>query len=79
MRIADDCEHCPDGRALVYATIQGHEFTTRYRRCDSCGETSKTIQKKTSSLSLSSKQPMVIDSDIDTITTSVSISHSHGE
>ncbi len=75
MRIADDCNQCLAGKAKVYATIKGTEYVTRYRRCSSCGETSKTIAK----IFLSSKQPVGIDSDIATIESSISINHSTQE
>lgn len=42
MRIPETCEHC-SGPAIVYATVQGSQFTTRYRRCRNCGATSKTV------------------------------------
>jgi hypothetical protein len=42
MRIPSRCS-C-GGRALTYATVQSERYTTRYRRCDSCGETLKSIQ-----------------------------------
>ena len=45
MRIPARCIQC-DGRALTYATVQADRFTVRYRRCDRCGETSKSIQLK---------------------------------
>jgi transcription elongation factor Elf1 len=42
MRIPETCERC-NGPAIVYATVQGSQFTTRYRRCRICGATSKTV------------------------------------
>ena len=42
MRIPERCKQC-DGRSLVYATVTGAAFRTHYRKCDSCGRTSKTI------------------------------------
>jgi hypothetical protein len=44
MRIPDRC--LCGGRCLVYATIQADRYTIRYRRCDRCGTTSKSIQMK---------------------------------
>jgi hypothetical protein len=80
MRIASDCDQCNGGKAKVYATIRGAEYVTRYRRCDRCGELSKTMQKKISSLSLSSNKPIGFTHDIATIESSVSITHTaHGE
>lgn len=77
MRIADDCNLCPDGRALVYATIQGERYTVRYRRCDQCGETSKSIQMKTV---LSSNRPIEPEQDTATIDGErFTVDHSHRE
>ena len=45
MRIPARCSQC-DGRAMVYATIRHASFVVRYRRCDSCHQTSKSIQMK---------------------------------
>ncbi len=45
MRIPSSCS-C-GGRALTYCTIQSERYVVRYRRCDRCGETSKSIQMKT--------------------------------
>jgi hypothetical protein len=45
MRIPARCSQC-DGRALTYATVQSDRFTIRYKRCDQCGTTSKTISLK---------------------------------
>jgi hypothetical protein len=42
MRVPEKCD-C-GGRRLTYATVQSERYTIRYRRCDSCGETSKSIQ-----------------------------------
>jgi hypothetical protein len=51
MRIPSRCS-C-GGRALTYCTVQSERYTTRYRRCDSCGETLKSIQiRSLSSISL---------------------------
>ena len=44
MRIPARCQ-C-GGRALTYATIQSERYTIRYKRCDCCGVTSKTIALK---------------------------------
>jgi hypothetical protein len=44
MRIPSSCS-C-GGRALVYCTIRHASFVVRYRRCDSCHQTSKSIQLK---------------------------------
>ena len=44
MRIPSTCD-C-GGRAMVYCTIRHESFVVRYRRCDSCGDTSKSIQLK---------------------------------
>ena len=41
-RIPSRCQDC-GGRNLVYATILGDMFKTRYRKCESCGVTSKAI------------------------------------
>ncbi|MCX7399704.1 MAG: hypothetical protein NT138_18705 [Planctomycetales bacterium] len=54
MRIPETCERC-NGPAIVYATVQGSQFTTRYRRCRICGATSKTI----------SVNPFLLSNDID--------------
>jgi hypothetical protein len=45
MRVAERCLEC-DGRALVYSTVKVERFVIRYRRCDRCGDTTKTIQIK---------------------------------
>jgi hypothetical protein len=44
MRIPDSC--LCGGRSLVYCSIKSDRYTIRYRRCDRCGETSKSIQLK---------------------------------
>jgi hypothetical protein len=44
MRIPERCD-C-GGRAMVYCTIQSAGYSVRYRRCDSCGCTSKSIGLK---------------------------------
>ena len=40
---------CPDcqcgGRRLIYRTVRGARYVTRYRRCVDCGAVSKTIQR----------------------------------
>ena len=77
MRVADDCNLCPDGRALVYATIQGERYTVRYRRCDRCGETSKSIQMKTFLSSKHSVEPEQANATIDG--ERFTLDHSHGE
>jgi len=46
MRVPARCIQC-DGRAMVYATVRHASFVVRYRRCDCCGTTSKSIQMKT--------------------------------
>ncbi len=61
MRIPSRCD-C-GGRALTYCTIQSDRYTVRYRRCDSCGETSKSIQLKKI---LSSNK--TVDSALDIVT-----------
>ena len=75
MRIAAQCD-C-GGRALVYCTIQGDRYTTRYRCCDECGETSKSIQMKSV---LSSNQPIEPEQANATIDGErFTVNHSHGE
>ena len=54
MRIPETCQHC-GGAAIVYATVQGSQFTTRYRRCRICGATSKSV----------SVNPFLFSNDID--------------
>jgi hypothetical protein len=44
MRIPSRCS-C-GGRSMVYCTIRHASFVVRYRRCDSCHQTSKSIQMK---------------------------------
>jgi hypothetical protein len=58
MRIPSRCS-C-GGRALTYCTIQCDRYTIRYRRCDRCGETSKSIQIR----SLSSNKSIDAASDV---------------
>ena len=77
MRIADDCNSCPDGRALVYCTIQGERYITRYRCCDECGETSKSIALKTVLSSKHSVEPEQANATIDG--ERFTLDHSHGE
>lgn len=77
MRIADDCNLCPDGRALVYATIRGERYTVRYRRCDQCGETSKSIQMKSVLSSKHSVEPEQANATIDC--ERFTVDHSQGE
>jgi hypothetical protein len=45
MRIPARCSQC-QGRSLTYATVRHASFVVRYRRCDSCGTTSKSISLK---------------------------------
>ena len=66
MRIPARCIQC-DGRALVYATVRHASFVVRYRRCDQCGTTSKSIQMK---IGMPSKHVLDVASD-DTDTSSV--------
>ena len=42
MRIPASCAIC-GGPAIVYATVQGRQFRTQYRRCSTCGRTSKSV------------------------------------
>jgi hypothetical protein len=42
MRIPESCPDC-GGRSLTYATVTGAVIRTRYRKCDKCGRTAKTI------------------------------------
>ncbi len=64
MRIPASCDHC-HGRAMVYATVRHATFVVRYRRCDSCGTTSKTISLKSILSSIQSVEqvgaPVTID------------------
>jgi hypothetical protein len=40
------CDPCPcGGQRNVYRKRDGVEYITRYRRCQSCGQVSKTIQR----------------------------------
>jgi hypothetical protein len=71
MRIPARCSQC-DGRCLTYATIQSERYTIRYKRCDCCGVTSKTIALKPV---LSSND--IVDSASDVADTSVVI-HTKG-
>ena len=77
MRIADDCNLCLTGKAKVYATIRGERYTVRYRRCDQCGETSKSIQMKTFLSSKHSVEPEQANATIDG--ERFTVDHSHGE
>lgn len=43
MRVPAVCPSCDSGRAMVYATVRRSSFVVRYRKCDRCNETSKTI------------------------------------
>lgn len=56
------CSVC-DGRSLVYATVRHAWFTVRYRRCQSCGRTSKTIQKIQSSIDSGESSGLVVVSE----------------
>lgn len=42
MRVPEKCD-C-GGRRLTYATVQSERYTIRYRKCDVCHRTSKSIQ-----------------------------------
>jgi hypothetical protein len=42
MRIPETCSAC-GGRSLTYATVTGAVIRTRYKKCDQCGRTAKTI------------------------------------
>jgi hypothetical protein len=42
MRIPESCPDC-GGRSLTYATVTGAVIRTRYKKCDQCGRTAKTI------------------------------------
>ena len=61
MRIPSRCS-C-GGRALTYCTIQADRYTIRYRRCDRCGTTNKSIQMKSGMSSNKS-----VDSELDIVT-----------
>jgi hypothetical protein len=69
MRVPEKCD-C-GGRRLTYATVQSERYTIRYRRCDSCGETSKSIQIR----SLSSNKSI----DVALPTETIQESHSSRE
>jgi hypothetical protein len=60
MRIPARCELC-HGRALIYCTIEHERYVVRYRRCDVCHETSKTIQMFLSSNSIIEVLPVDAD------------------
>ena len=42
MRIPETCKICC-GPAIVFCSVRGSMFTTRYRRCRNCGKTSKSV------------------------------------
>jgi hypothetical protein len=52
MRIPETCEHC-SGRLLTYATVTSDVFRTRYKKCESCTRTAKTITAIPSEIFLS--------------------------
>ncbi len=51
MRVPEKCD-C-GGRRLTYATVQSERYTIRYKRCDVCHETSKSIQIRSLSSNMS--------------------------